>query len=139
MDFWDFMNIDDIVEIVEITNFWYIFDNKNESQYCVGILKLSINHWVRDFHDLTNFSGLNRHRTCHMFRQMLTNPSYQFNVISYTAIFYGINFNFCSFIHMQIKIDHLGISNNYSQHCYKPNSILSILRFKPPFVYFHPL
>lgn len=49
MDFWDFMNIDDIVEIVEITNFWYIFENKNESQYCGGILKLSINHWVRDF------------------------------------------------------------------------------------------
>lgn len=26
MDFWDFMNIDDIVEIVEITNSWCIFE-----------------------------------------------------------------------------------------------------------------
>lgn len=111
----------------------------NETQYCGGILKLSINHWERDFHGLSNFAGLNRHRTCHMFRKMLTNPSYQFNVISYTSIFYEINFNFRSFIHMQIKTDHFGIFNNYSPHCYKPNSMLSILRFQPPFVYFHPL
>lgn len=76
---------------------------------------------------------------CILFRKMLTNPSYQFRVISYTAIFYEINFNFPSFIHAQIKSDHLGISKNYSHHCYKPNSELSSLRSNSSFVCFHPL